>query len=141
MKKKIKIQLKSSSRRNKCLKSWIWYLLLTETNNLEKLNLTICEGSKIPIIIPVEINDDLDKFNTSSGYYNDIYYTTTSEDGTDISLNNRKTKYIKSDKILCQEGCSFLEYDYNNIIANCSCEEKESLLSIADMYINKDKLT
>ena len=108
--------------------------------NLEKLNITICGGSKISIIIPVDINDDLDKFNTSSGYYNDICYTTTSEDGTDISLNDRKSQFIKSDKIVCQEGCSFSEYDKKNKVANCSCEAKEPPLSIADMNINKDKL-
>jgi len=108
--------------------------------NLIKLNLTICGGSKISIIIPIEINDDLDKLNTSSGYYNDICYTTTSEDGTDISLNDRKKEYIENDKIVCQEGCSFSDYDYNNKAANCSCDAKQSSLSISDMKIDKDKL-
>jgi len=42
--------------------------------NLEKLNLTLCEDTKISIIIIFEINGNIDKFNTSSGYFNDIYY-------------------------------------------------------------------
>ena len=45
--------------------------------NLIKLNLTICEKNKISILIPIVINDHIDKFNSSSGYYNDICYTTT----------------------------------------------------------------
>ena len=45
--------------------------------NLIKLNLTICEKSKISISIPIEINGNLDEYNLSSGYYNDICYTTT----------------------------------------------------------------
>ena len=58
--------------------------------NLIKLNLTACINSKILIYMPFEMNDNIDKFNISSGYYNDICYTTTSEDGTDISLKDRQ---------------------------------------------------
>ena len=61
--------------------------------NLEKLNLSICENTKIFINIPIEINDNVDKYNTSSGYFNDICYPTTSDDDTDISLQDRKNEY------------------------------------------------
>ena len=59
-------------------------------NNLIKLNLTVCGTSKISISIPIVINENIDKYNSSSGYYNDICYTTTSEDGTDILLKDRQ---------------------------------------------------
>ena len=107
--------------------------------NLIKLNLTACKKSKISISIPIVINDDLDKYNTSSGYYNDICYTTTSEDGTDISLIDRQKEYNK-DKIVCQENCDFLDYDYDTLVAKCSCNEKESSDSFSDMSINKDRI-
>ena len=42
--------------------------------NLMKLNLSICENSKLSILVPVEINEDLDILNGTSGYYNDICY-------------------------------------------------------------------
>ena len=74
---------------------------------LIKLNLTICENNKISILIPIIIKDNLDKLNASSGYYNDICYTTTSEDGTDITLKDRQREFIEKDKIVCQEGCIF----------------------------------
>ena len=115
------------------------YCKLSGTN-LEKLNLTACGGSKISIIVPIVINDDLDKLNTSSGYYNDICYTTTSEDGTDISLKDRKNDFANKDRVVCQEGCIFSEYDYENHVAKCKCNVKESPPSIADMKIDKDKL-
>ena len=108
--------------------------------NLIKLNLTICGESKISISIPYIINEHLDKLNSSSGYYNDICYTTTSKDGTDISLKDRQTEFVDSDKIVCQEGCDFSEYNFDTYIAKCSCEVKESSPSIADMNINKAKL-
>ena len=99
-------------------------------DNLEKLNLKSCGETKITITIPYDINDHIDKLNASSGYYNDICYTTTSEDGTDISLQDRKSEFVNKDKIVCQEGCIFSEYDYDNHVAKCNCDVKESPLSI-----------
>ena len=59
--------------------------------NLIKLNLSYCHNSKIDISIPAKINSqEIDKYNSSSGYYNDICYTATSDSGTDISLKDRK---------------------------------------------------
>ena len=108
--------------------------------NLIQLNLNVCENSKISISIPIVINDDLDKYNSSSGYYNDICYTTTSDDGTDILLKDRQKEFINNDKIVCQEDCEFSEYDFETFVAKCSYNVKESSESYADMYINKNKL-
>ena len=36
------------------------------------------------ISIPIVLTDDIDIINPASGYYNDICYTYTSKDGTDI---------------------------------------------------------
>ena len=68
--------------------------------NLIKLNLTICEKSKISISIPIIINEHLDKLNIYSGYYNDICYTATFEDGTDILLKDMQNEFIDKDKVL-----------------------------------------
>ena len=107
-------------------------------NKLEKLNLSICSKTKISISIPIEIKGSLDKYNSSSGYYNDICYTTTSESGTDISLKDRKNEY--SNKALCQEECDLSSYDYNINQAKCSCKAKSSSFSFADMNIDRSKL-
>ena len=109
-------------------------------NNLINLNLTVCGTSKISIYIPIVLNDTLDKYNSSSGYYNDICYTTTSEDGTDILLKDKQKEYIDKDYIVCQENCDFSEYDYNTFVAKCSCEVKDCAKTFADMKINKYKL-
>ena len=109
--------------------------------NLIKLNLTVCRQSKVSISIPIVLDDHLDKFNSSSGYYNDICYPTTSEDGTDIILRDRQKEFIDNNKIICQEDCDFSEYNYNISIAKCSCNIKESSASFAEMKINKVKLS
>ena len=108
-------------------------------NKLQKLNLSICQNSKVYMSIPVTISDNIDEYNSSSAYYNDICYTTTSESGTDISLNDRKNEY--SNKALCQDDCDLSNYDSHNKKANCSCNVKESSSSsIAHMNIDKSKL-
>ena len=109
-------------------------------NKLINLNLSVCRKSKISIYIPITLSDNIDKYNISSGYYNDICYTTTTEDGTDILLKDRQKEYIDKDYIVCQEDCDFSEYDYDNFVAKCSCEIKDCDESFADMSINKNKL-
>ena len=109
-------------------------------NKLIKLNLSICEQSKISIKIPFKLTQHIDKYNSSSDYYNDICYTTTSQDGTDISLKDRQKEFIDKDKIICQENCDFLEYNYDTLVAECSCKVKECSKSFADMNINKAKI-
>ena len=110
-------------------------------NKLIKLNLTVCENSKISLSVPIALSESLDKLNSSSGYYNDICYITTSDSGTDISLKDRKKEFIEENKTVCQDDCDFSEYDYNTQKAKCSCKVKESSSSsLADMKINKTKL-
>ena len=109
--------------------------------NLIKLNLSLCKNSKISIFIPIVLTQHLDKLNSSSGYYKDICYTTTSEDGTDISLKDRQKEFIDNNKMVCQEDCDFSEYNYITSTAKCSCKVKETSSTFADMNINKAKLS
>ena len=108
--------------------------------NLINLNLTICEKNKISISIPYIITEELEKLNSSSSYYNDICYTETSKDGTDITMKDRQNEFINKDRIVCQDGCYFSEYDYNNSKAKCLCNIKECSESFAGMHINKEKI-
>lgn len=80
--------------------------------NLEKLNLSKCEDIKINLMIPIIIDkDEIDKHNTSSGYYKNICYKSTTEYGTDISLQDRKKEYAEKKLYVCEENCNFKEYD------------------------------
>ena len=108
--------------------------------NLTKLNLSICENSKMSLSVPVEITENLDKLNMSSDYFNDLCYKASSEGGTDIILNDRKNEFIEGNKTVCQEDCNFSDYYYDIKIANCSCKIKESSSSYSEMNINKTKL-
>ena len=109
-------------------------------SNLVKLNLSICEKIKIDLYIPIIIDENIDELNSSSGYYNDICYTTTSESGTDIPLKDRKKEFIDKNKTICQDNCDFSDYDYKINKAICKCDVKESSSSSANMIIDKEEL-
>ena len=60
-------------------------------DNLDKLELNVCDDTKIELSIPVNIHEkELEKHDSRSSCYNDICYISTSENGIDISLADRK---------------------------------------------------
>ena len=107
---------------------------------LMKLDLSYCSNIKIDISIPITITESVDKLNSSSGYYNDICYTATSDNGTDITLNDRKNEFIENNKTVCQEKCVFSAYNYTTKKAKCSCDIEKSSSSFKNMKIDKSKL-
>ena len=115
------------------------YSKLFETN-LTKLNLSICEKNKIYISIPLEINENINILNSSSEYYKDKCYKSTSEHGTDIIINDRKKEFVEGNKTVCQEDCIFYEYSHNVKKVNCSCQIKQFNITYKDMNINQTKL-
>ena len=77
------------------------------------VDLSICKNSRIDISIPIDIkgiDDEIDKYNPSSDYYNDICSRTTSDSGTDISLIDRKNQFINNNMSLCEEDCNLIQY-------------------------------
>ena len=106
--------------------------------NLTKLNISSCKNDQISLSIPVDDIGNIDKLNSSSGYYNDICYTATTESGTDITLSDRKNEFPSV--AVCQDDCDFVGYNYTSKKAKCSCKVKESSSTFADMNINKNKL-
>ena len=106
--------------------------------SLYPLDLSICEGMKIIVgYASDEIVDPL-LHDKNSVFYNDICYTFTSENGTDISLADRQNEYIKNKRNLCEDGCNFNGYSEDEV--ECLCEIKVSLPLISQINIDKDKL-
>ena len=108
--------------------------------NLTKLNLTYCKNQKIEIIIPVKINDTLDKHDQYSDYYNNICYKSTSNFGTDITLKDRKNEFMINNMTLCEEKCKLIDYNYNTEKVKCSCDIKLTIPFIDDIKFNKEEL-
>ena len=100
-----------------------------------KLNLSYCEESSINYNIPVTIDEDnLFKYDPNSEYYNDECNAYTTENGTDIILNDRKEEFKNNNMSLCENICEYVGYDNENKKAICECgiRYKELLLSEID---------
>ena len=111
------------------------------TNNYTILNKSICKDIKIDILVPINIaTNEIDKYNSSSGYYNDICYTLKTKSGTDESLKDRRNDYIKDNLPICEENCDFSKYDTNTKKAICSCYTKINLPLISEIKVDKKKL-
>ena len=113
------------------------YYPLNNSNKLTKLDLSLCKDTKIEISIAVKINDTLDKYNSSSDYYNDICSKTTSESGTDISLKDRRNEFVDNNMSLCEENCDLIGYNKSTEKAKCSCDIKLNIPENYDIKFNK----
>ena len=108
-------------------------------SKLTKLDLDTCKDVHIEVNVPVYIDQsEMDIFNKSSGYYNDICYPTSSDNGTDMSLSDRKKEYIEKDRGLCEKNCELIGYDEESEKAKCSCQVKMTL-NLKEI-IDKEKL-
>jgi hypothetical protein len=106
-----------------------------------QLNLSICNESKIQILIPVKIEDEnINKYNSSDDYYNDICYTYTTENGTDIILTDRKNEFINNNMSVCETNCKYEGYEIDSQKAKCECEVKIKIPLMSEISINKNLL-
>ena len=112
-----------------------------EYKSRQKLDLNICRNEKINISIPVTIDEDnLFKYNSSSEYYNDFCFPYTTENNTDIILNDRKNEFKEKNLSLCESNCDYNGYNSNKKIALCECFIKIKFPFIKEIIVNKDKL-
>ena len=110
-------------------------------NNLTMLDLSICKNITIDISIPIEIPiNEIDKYNASSDFYNDICYTLTTDSGTDKSLKDRRDEYKSNNFSVCEESCYFSKYDNKAKRATCSCFTKIKFPMISEIKVDKAKL-
>ena len=134
----LKIDIKEEGMKIPKIIYEVYYPLYSE--KLIKLNLAECENKKIHISIPVNIEDNIDKYNRSSNYYNNICSKTTSNFGTDLSLSDRKKLFIDKNMTLCEEDCDLIDYDYSNKKAKCSCLIKINFPLIENIKFDKNRL-
>jgi len=107
----------------------------------KKLNLDICNDTNINILLPVShVENDLFKHNASSDYYNDICFTYTNENGTDIILNDRKDEFINNNLTLCNANCEFKGYEIDTKMSKCECGAKNEISKISEIKIDKNEL-
>ena len=117
------------------------YYPLNNDSKLCLLNLSICEDIDIDIYLPLELKENINLYDPNSDFYNDICNTYTSENGTDLTLADRKKNYINNNLAICEENCFLKEYNENIGKAKCSCETKTEFINkISENVLNKEDL-
>ena len=115
-----------------------------EPFNKTKLDLSICQNVSIDVYIPSQLSDKTQKlienleklgydvFNLNSPFYTDFCTKYTTEEGTDITIEDRK-KYIYEaimNEINCQENCEFSSYDSDKRYLECKCKVEEEINTV-----------
>ena len=121
--------------------------------NKTKLDLNLCGKVKITVNTPVKLSTETvslynslgesgyNLFDSEDDFYNDICATYTSENGTDMTLEDRKKEiYSSSGNItMCQSGCTFELYNETTKKAKCNCDAQNKLTETDISKINFDK--
>ena len=107
----------------------------------KQLNLDCCSNVSIEFQIPVEINEnEIYKYDPNSFYYNDKCYPVKTNNGTDLTIFDRKNEYNNNYMSLCQTDCNFKRYDKETNKAICDCSSR-SKLPFDDIFnVDKDML-
>ena len=134
----LKIEVNATGMKIPKIEYEVYYPL--NGSNLVKLNLSACTNIKIELSLPVFIDDDIEKYNQSSDYYNDICSKTTSKYGTDICIKDRQNEFIENNMTLCEEDCILIDYNNDNKKAKCSCMIKLNLPLVDNIEIDTNKL-
>ena len=110
--------------------------------NKSKLDLKYCEDILIKLNIPVNIDESkLFKYDPNSEFYNDNCFSYTTENGTDIILNDRKQEFSDNNLSLCENNCNYNGYNKDSKQSSCDCEVKNKIDSITSIKENPNKLS
>ena len=100
----------------------------------EKLSLKYCEDELVKYNIPVDINEDnLFMYDPKNEYYQDQCIPSTTNNGTDILLNDRQNEYNSNNMSLCESNCTLNGYDTKTKKATCECGIRTKQLVISEL--------
>ena len=137
--------IKLDFKRNDSNVNNVQYEVFNPLNRSERLDLSICNEEKILVLNPIELKEQnklefivnfnkYDFFSEESDFFTDECLAFTSEEGTDVTLQDRYNDYNLRNK-LCQNGCEFNNYDSSNKKVECYCPPNKGFtdLSITDI--------
>ena len=108
--------------------------------NKSKLNLNYCRNN-INVSIPVDIDEDnLFKYDPNSEYYTDQCNPYTTDNGTDILINDRQNEFNDNKMSLCENTCELNEYEYDTKKVVCECKIKVKQIEISEVENQTDLL-
>ena len=109
--------------------------------NKSKLDLNYCKNEFVNFSIPVEIDEDNSfKYDPESEYYTDQCNPYTTENGTDILLNDRQYEYNDNNMAICENNCTFNSYNSDTKQVICECQIKQKQIIISEIINQTDLL-
>ena len=109
-------------------------------NTKEKLDLNACNGIKMEIKTPVQIDEaNLYIYNPYSEYYKDKCFP-NEECGDENTLTQRKNEFNNNHLSLCEKNCIYIEYNPDTKKVLCECEIKTEFTKISDLLNSKNNL-
>ena len=68
-------------------------------------------------------------------------FSYTTENGTDIILDDRKNEFINNNLSLCQKNCNYTGYNKENKQSSCDCNAKNKMDLISEIVNDPNKLS
>ena len=110
--------------------------------NKSQLDLNYCKDILISLDIPVSIDEDnYFKYDPNSEYYTDECYTYTTDNGTDIILDDRQMEYNENNYSICENKCTLIGYDNDTQKASCECETKSKISLISEIIEDENNFS
>jgi surface protein len=119
----------------------IGYIIFHPVNK-SILNLTYCKNETINFQIPTSLEEkNLEKYDPNSEYYSDECYSSTTDSGTDILLNDRQEEYNNDNYSLCENNCVFLKLNKTTKKVSCKCYTKSKEYVISEIVKDDNLLS
>ena len=113
----------------------------------QKLNLSYCEKDTYELSITVELNEEIvellfkalnqgyDIFDPESSFYKKICTPYTSENGTDVLLDDRISFYYNKVQNItaCPDNCKYVSYSTETKFLKCECGVSNADISTLDL--------
>ena len=113
----------------------------------QKLNLSLCDNTSVSVYVPMALNEEqeeiynqlveqgYDPFDLYDKFYREICTPYTSENGTDVLLDDREEFVYTSlvNKSLCPSGCGYSEYSLNTKYIKCECNTNNTDIVTLDI--------
>jgi hypothetical protein len=134
--------MKVDIKRDDTISTQIEYQIFNPIN-LQQLNLSYCDNSKIIVYPPINLNkktynlakhlkdQGYNLFNSNDYFYNDICSPFNSFNDTDVLLKDRKNDFYIQNITLCEENCEYEDFNLESLKAKCRCDVK--------VEVNSDK--
>ena len=120
----------------------------------EILNLSICENTTIDLYVPVKLSDEQEKyynnlldqgynvFNLNDKFYREICTPYSSENGTDVLLDEREEFVYSSiaEQMVCQNNCYYSSYSLDTKYMKCECGNNVNVVTLDIKHLSKENI-